>query len=84
MKGTRKKMRAKGKPTITRFLKKFSVGDVIHVDILPSSVFPHPRFHGKTGKIVETRGDAYGVSIRDGSKMKTVFLKPEHIKKSDQ
>lgn len=82
MRGSRLKFRGKRKPAITHFLRTFEVGDHVHVDIVPSSSFPHHRFQGKTGEIIEKRGESYGISVRDGTKMKTIFLGPEHLKKS--
>ena len=41
---------------------------------------PHPRFQGRTGVVVGQRGRAYIVQIRDGGKIKTLFVRPEHLK----
>jgi large subunit ribosomal protein L21e len=41
---------------------------------------PHPRFHGKTGKIADKRGQAYIVAINDGNKAKKLIIRPEHLK----
>ena len=41
---------------------------------------PHPRFLGTTGRIVERRGRAYVVQIRDGHMTKTLLVRPEHLK----
>ncbi len=78
--GTRRKLRAK-KITITRRLQRFNVGDIVHVDVLPTKGMPYHRFQGKTGRIVGERGNAYIVEVRDGNKPKTLITKPEHFKK---
>ena len=81
MRGTRQKMHLRKKPTLNRYLAKFEVGQTVNIDFLPSSRLPHPRFQGLTGHIIEKRGDAYGVAVKDGNKPKFLFLKPEHLKK---
>ncbi len=80
MRGSRYKMQSRGKPTLNRYLKKFAVGQTVHVNYLPSSPIIHPRFQGLTGKITEKRGDSYGVLVKDGNKEKFLFLRPEHLR----
>ncbi|MBI2579941.1 MAG: 50S ribosomal protein L21e [Candidatus Aenigmarchaeota archaeon] len=80
MRGSRLKLVSGRKLAITSYIKKFSVDEKVHVNLVPSSPFRHPRFHGKTGRIVERRGNSYGVEINDSGKLKTVFLRPEHLK----
>jgi large subunit ribosomal protein L21e len=41
---------------------------------------PHPRFKGKTGRIIEKRGKSYIVQILDGNKAKKLIARPEHLK----
>ena len=41
---------------------------------------PHPRFHGKTGKITDKKGKAYIVSLTDGNKAKELIIRPDHLK----
>lgn len=79
MRGTRFKLQMEKLP-INRFLQQFKVGDVVKVDFA-SHRMPHPKFQGKTGKIVEIKGAGYGVQMTDGGKSKVVFLRPEHLKK---
>lgn len=78
MRGTRFKMEMEKLP-ITRFLQQFKVGDSVKVDFT-SHKMPHPKFQGLTGKIVEAKGSGYGVEVRDGGKLKVIYLKPEHLK----
>ncbi len=82
MRGTRKKLRKPTKPTLTELLKKFEVGDTVHVVLRSNSSFQHPRTHGKTGTILEKAGRSYVVEIRDGSLKKKYQLTPEHLKLS--
>jgi large subunit ribosomal protein L21e len=43
---------------------------------------PFKRFQGLSGKIIEKRGRAYLIEIKDGNKTKTVIANPEHMKSS--
>lgn len=81
MRGTRKKMQIRKKPTVNTYLAEFEIGQMVSIDYLPSSPLPHPRFQGLTGRVVEKRGNAYAVAVYDGNKSKLLFLKPEHLKK---
>jgi len=80
--GTRKKLRQKVRPTITKFLREFSIGDQVVICPEPSSHkgMPFPRFKGKIGKVVEKRGRSYIVEFYDGGKIKHVIARPEHLK----
>ncbi len=80
MRGTRQKLAGK-KTSITRALSTFEEGELVHVD-LSTQKFPHPRFQGKTGKILEARGNAYVVQVKDGNKLKKVCLKPDNLRKA--
>lgn len=79
--GTRKKLRAK-KPTLTKFLQEFSIGERVAIDI-QSNVkgFPHPRFQGLVGKVIGKRGKAYIVEVRNKDAKKIIITKPVHLKK---
>ena len=80
MRRTRHKLKSHGKPGLTAYLRKFSVGDSVHIDFVSSSPIQHPRFQGKTGRVVEKRGRNYVIAITDGSKSKQIFVRPEHIR----
>jgi large subunit ribosomal protein L21e len=41
---------------------------------------PNPRFQGKTGKVISTKGRAYILKIRDGNTIKEVISLPQHLK----
>ncbi|PAV08294.1 50S ribosomal protein L21e [Methanosphaera cuniculi] len=67
---------------ISRKIQVFEDGNKVHI-IIDSSIQkgqPHPRFHGKTGKIVGQKGKAYLVGIKDGNKPKELIIRPEHLK----
>lgn len=88
--GSRSKTRYKLKKTIragrtnpiTKKMQIFNENDLVHIIIDPSmhKGQPHPRFHGKTGKVSEKRGRAYVVEINDGDKAKKLIIRPEHLK----
>jgi large subunit ribosomal protein L21e len=77
----KKTVREKGLSPITRALQEFTEGDIVNIDLDPSiqNGMPHPRFHGRTGKVIERRGRAYMVEVRDGGLMKEVIALPEHL-----
>ena len=52
MRGTRKKLKSRGKIPINRYLAKFKKNDIVHINIVSSSKFQHPKFTGRTGKII--------------------------------
>ena len=80
MRGTRFKLQVRRKPRIDNYLKEFNAGDKVHINIVSSSPFPHPRFHGLTGVVTEKRGTSYTVKVLVGNKAKQVSLRPEHLK----
>ncbi len=77
-----KRIRERGKIYVTRALQEFNIGDYVAIKIDPSvhKGMPHPRFHGRTGKVIERRGRAYIVEVRDGGIIKKVIALPEHLK----
>ncbi|MBA3044013.1 50S ribosomal protein L21e [archaeon] len=79
----RKKPRERGLSPITRSLQLFNSGEKASI-VIDSSLHkgqPHPRFHGLTGTIIKTQGNAYLLEIKDGDKTKTVIASPEHLRK---
>ncbi|MDR2966627.1 MAG: 50S ribosomal protein L21e [Methanobacteriaceae archaeon] len=83
---TRNKMTSVDRPgrynPITKKIQKFNQEDLVHIIIDPSfqKGQPHPRFHGKTAKIIGERGRAYIVTLNDGNKSKELIIRPEHLK----
>ncbi len=53
---------------------------VIKIDPSVHEGMPHPRFHGKVGEIIDQRGSAYILKVKDGGKYKLVIARPEHLK----
>ncbi len=81
---TRSKLRNPKKFTVNDYLRTFEIGQKVAIVLNSSSrSMPFRRFHGLTGKIVDKRGRAYIVNIKDGSKEKQIISKPEHLKLLD-
>ena len=78
----RKNPRYRGKVSISRILRKFDVGDKVSISLEPSfhKGMPHPRFRGRVGTVVEKRGRAYVVEIKDGRKSKKLTAYAVHLK----
>ena len=81
MRGARKKLMNPAKPTLNDMLRKFDIGDKVHIVLRSSGKFQHPRFHGKTGTILGKAGRGYVVEMKDGNKMKKIQLNSEHLKR---
>jgi len=67
---------------ISKKIQRFEQEDLVHIIIDPSvhKGQPHPRFHGKTGRVIGARGRAYIISLNDGNKAKELIVRPEHLK----
>jgi large subunit ribosomal protein L21e len=74
-------VRARGKSSVVRAIQEFQTGAMVHVIIDPSihKGMPHPRFHGKTGEVIGTRGRAFVLKVTDGNATKTLITLPEHL-----
>ncbi len=81
----KKKVREKSTIPITRAMQTFDEGETVHVviDSAYQKGAPHPKWHGKTGKIIEGRGRAYLVGIKDQKSEKIIIASPIHLKKSE-
>ena len=77
----KKSVREKGLPNVSKLLQPYNTGDSVAIKIDPSihRGMPHPKFHGKIGKIAEKRGSAYVIQIKEGNKEKELIARPEHI-----
>lgn len=77
-----KSVREHGMPPVTHALRSFEEGDQVAI-VINSAIHggqPHHRFHGLTGTVTGTQGGAYQVTVRDGGKMKTAIVRPEHLR----
>jgi len=78
-----KKVRKKGKVSISKYLQKFNLGDKVYLNIEPAvqkGMYP-PRFMGKTGTINKKSGRCYEVVINEGRKEKQLIIHPVHLKR---
>jgi len=78
----RKSPRERGKSSLSRLLHEYKPGDKVIIDIDPSvhKGMPHRRYQGKIGVIVAKRGRAYEINVTQGDAVKTVIVRPEHIR----
>jgi large subunit ribosomal protein L21e len=74
--------RKRGLPSLSRTLAEYEVNSKVNIIIEPSvqKGRPHRRFHGKTGLVLEKRGQAYVVRVTDGNSYKKIITRPEHLK----
>ena len=80
----RRRVRERGLSPITRALRSFQLGEkaTIVIDSSLQSGWPHHRFHGLTGTVVEKRGRAYVLDVRFGGKIKKAIVSSEHLKRA--
>ena len=61
-------------------IKEFGIGDM--VTIVPKSNvrnIPHPRYRGRTGRVVERRGSAYVVQLRMMNATRKLIVPSIHL-----
>lgn len=80
----RRRARQRGLSPITHSLRTFEIGDraTILIDASIQKGWPHHRFHGLTGTVVERRGRAYVLDVRFGGKIKKAIAYPEHLRRA--
>lgn len=77
-----KRVREKGKLGLSRLFREFKKGDKISLVYVPGRKADFPlRFQGRTGNIVEKRGSAYVINVKDGGQIKQFIVKRIHLKK---
>ena len=78
----RKKPYSRGLRTLSYLLVDHKIGDKVIIDLDPAQHKgqPHRRYHGKQGIIVERRGRAFVVDVQDGSKIRKIIARLEHIR----
>lgn len=77
----RKNIRQRGKLSLSRYFKEFTVGERVAVirEHSQSPAFPK-RIHGLSGVIEGKRGKSYIVKIKEGNSTKMHIIKPVHLK----
>ena len=74
--------RRRGIEPLGPLLYEYKEGEKVSIQI-NSSVhkgMPHRRFHGKIGTVLEKRGRAYVIEVKDGNLPKKILTLPNHIK----
>lgn len=79
-----KKVRQKGKISLTRYFAEFGKGEKVQLAAEPAvqKGMYFPRFHGRVGIINGKKGDCYEVEISDLGAKKTLIVHPVHLKKA--
>jgi len=77
-----KPLRKRGMEPLGSLLHEYIEGERVSIQINPSihKGMPHRRFQGKIGIILEKRGRAYVVGVKDGDLVKKILALPDHIK----
>ncbi|NNN17061.1 MAG: 50S ribosomal protein L21e [Thermoplasmata archaeon] len=80
-----KHVRERGLPPVTRFLRKFEIGQKVVVRIEPADAHgvPHPRYQGRVCTVVAQVGRAYRIEFLDGGKRKQLIANPVHLAPAD-
>jgi len=78
----KKSIRTRGTAPVSHAIRRFEPGQKVHIDLDPSvhKGMPNPKFHGRTGTVVQQRGNAYLVEVSDGNALKTVIARSQHIR----
>lgn len=78
----RKSIRTRGKLQLSRYFQELKKGDPVAVvkEKSVSSSFPE-RLQGRTGEVIEKRGKAYVILIKDNEKEKKFIIEPVHLKR---
>jgi len=79
---THKNSRQKGKFSFSRYFQSFQSGQkVAVVRELSVPLGYSKRLQGRTGTIIEKRGESYYIEIPDLGKSKKYLIKPIHLKR---
>jgi len=80
----RKRRKDRGKLSISKYFQKFKIGDRVYLKAEPAiqKGMYHPRYHGKSAKIINKKGNCYEVLINDQKKEKKLIVHPIHLKKA--
>jgi large subunit ribosomal protein L21e len=79
----RKNIRERGAvPQLSLLMHEYKEGDKVAIIINPSvhKGMPHRRYYGKTGVVKGKRGKSYIVEVSLQGKMKTLYIRPEHLR----
>jgi len=67
---------------MSKYFQKFKAGDSVAIsrDLGEPFGYSH-RTQGRTGKVIEKRGSAYYVEVKDADKAKRYAIRPIHLVK---
>ncbi|MEK6915360.1 MAG: 50S ribosomal protein L21e [Nanoarchaeota archaeon] len=80
---TNKKIRSRGKISLTKYFQQFDEGDSVAVvrDLTVQSPGFPSRIQGRTGVVIEKRGTSYVILVKDFTRDKVYIVRPVHLKK---
>lgn len=77
-----KNPRSRGKVSFSKYFQQLKAGDAVAVVQELSIPFPYShRLQGRTGKVIEKKGNSYYVEISDLGKPKRYTIHPVHLHK---
>ncbi|MFW9932562.1 MAG: 50S ribosomal protein L21e [Candidatus Thorarchaeota archaeon] len=77
-----KRIRNKGLNSLSAVLIDYEEGDRVNI-VIDSAVhkgMPHKRYHGRTGVVSGRRGRALLVDVSLGKAIKSLIIRPEHLR----
>lgn len=69
-------------PSLSSVIIDYKPGDKVYIGVNPAihGGMPHRRYIGRVGTVIGIKGRALIVEVAIGSKIKRLFLLPEHVK----
>lgn len=79
-----KRVRTRGLGPLSTVLIDYDEGDRVNIVIDPAihKGMPHRRYHGRTGIVTGKRGRAIEVDVKLGNAIKSLIIRPEHLRPS--
>ena len=77
--------KSKGKISLRKYFQALNRGDrvVLKAESAHQNGMYYPRFHGKSGLVMNKRGECYEVLVKDGKKDKMLIVHPVHLKRQE-
>ncbi len=69
---------------MSSLLREYEPGQRVDIVIDPGfhKGMPYRRYHGRTGVVAGMRGRAVIVNVNDGKAIKSLIIRPEHLRPS--
>ena len=79
-----KSVRTRGLTPLSSILREYEVGQRVNIVIDPGfhKGMPHHRYQGRSGVICAKRGRAVVVDVPVGKAVRTIIVRPEHLRPS--